>query len=116
MPREIITTNYTDSEFKELLKSIISEAVKEEIDRVLDRPNNPFPHKEFLSIRETAEMLGISLVTLHNRLNEGVLPRRRVGRKVFIKWEDVQKALRTYDEKRAEKLDGRVQLRPAKRM
>ncbi|HEY0667634.1 MAG TPA: helix-turn-helix domain-containing protein [Sphingobacteriaceae bacterium] len=116
MPREIITTSYSEEEFKELLKSIITEAVKEEIDRILERPNRPIPPKEFLTRQETAKILGISLPTLHLRVKEGFIAPRRVGSRVLFKWEDLQSAMRTYDEKRLDKPGRNINARPAKRI
>ena len=115
MPTEVITTTYNEVEFRELLKSVVVEAVREEINRVLDRPNNPPSTKEFYTLKETANILGVSLTTLHSRINEGFLERRRVGRKVLFKWEDIQKAMRTYSEKTLDKREDKLIYRPAKR-
>jgi len=107
MPREIITTSYTDIEFRELLKSIVHEAVKEEIDRVLNRESALPPHKDLLTRKEVAIALGLSVVTIIARTNDGTLPSRRIGKKVFYKWADVQKALMTFEEKRAARYKSR---------
>ena len=46
--------------------------------------------KRFLSRKEVAEMLGISLVTLHNHNKKGILkPSHKIGRKPLYLLEDV---------------------------
>lgn len=46
--------------------------------------------KKFLSRQEVAEMLGISLVTLHNHKKKGILkPSHKIGRKPLYLLEDV---------------------------
>ncbi len=49
---------------------------------------------EYLTRKETAKMLGISLPTLHSYVKKGFLTAHRVGEKtVRFKLEDVEKAL-----------------------
>ncbi|MCW5514726.1 helix-turn-helix transcriptional regulator [Muriicola sp. Z0-33] len=46
--------------------------------------------KKFLCRKEVAEMLGISLVTLHNHNKRGILkPSHKIGRKPLYLLEDV---------------------------
>ncbi|MDC6387539.1 helix-turn-helix domain-containing protein [Maribacter sp. PR1] len=46
--------------------------------------------KKFLCRKEVAEMLGISLVTLHNHNKKGILkPSHKIGRKPLYLLEDV---------------------------
>ena len=46
--------------------------------------------QKFLSRQEVADMLGISLVTLHNHNKKGILtPSHRIGRKPLYLLEDV---------------------------
>lgn len=46
-----------------------------------------------LSRKETAALLGISLPTLHDWTNKGVLKSHSIGRKVFYKVDEVNNAL-----------------------
>ena len=103
MPTQIITTSYSVDEFRELLKSLLSEIIKEELSKLISASQKPLNGKEFLTRQETAEILGISLPTLHNRIKDGFIVPRRVGNRVRFKWEDIQKAMRTYEEKKMER-------------
>ena len=50
---------------------------------------------KFLSRQEVAEMLGISLVTLHNHNKKGILkPTHKIGRKPLYLLEDVMEKIR----------------------
>ena len=51
--------------------------------------------QQFLSRHEVAEMLGISLVTLHNHNKRGILkPTHKIGRKPLYLLEDVIEKIR----------------------
>jgi predicted site-specific integrase-resolvase len=51
-------------------------------------------NRKFLSRKDVAEMLGISLVTLHNHNKKGTLkPSHRIGRKPLYLLEDVLKQI-----------------------
>lgn len=50
--------------------------------------------KQLLSRHEVAEMLGISLVTLHNHNKKGILkPSHKIGRKPLYHREDVMRQI-----------------------
>ena len=50
--------------------------------------------KQLLSRQEVAEMLGISLVTLHNHNKKGILkPSHKIGRKPLYLLEDVMEQI-----------------------
>ena len=79
------------------LKSTIQCIVADEIQNALTTLTDSFPKDttpEYLTRKETAEMLGVSLPTLHSYVKKGYLPAHRVGEKtVRFKREDVEKAL-----------------------
>ena len=53
---------------------------------------------EYLSRKETAEMLGVSLPTLHSYVNKGYLTAQRVGEKTIrFRKEDVENALKAVE-------------------
>lgn len=56
--------------------------------------------KIFLSRQEVAEMLGISLVTLHNHNKKGILkPTHKIGRKPLYLLDDVLEQIRLSNSK-----------------
>lgn len=79
------------------LKSTIQCIVADEIKNALTALSDSLPKDktpEYLSRKETAEMLGVSLPTLHSYVKKGFLTAHRVGEKtVRFKKEDVEKAL-----------------------
>ena len=101
MPREILATSYSEEEFEELLRTVIKESIREEVGRILKERAKP--DKLFFNRSETAGMLGISLPTLHLRTLDGSIVCRRIGRKVLYKWEDIESALKTFEEKKADR-------------
>jgi len=78
--------NLSKEEFKEL----IQETVKEEIKN--HQPKSP-SKDDYLSRKETAQMLGISLPTLHQWTMEGRIKAYRIGKLVRYKRNDVHSAL-----------------------
>jgi excisionase family DNA binding protein len=80
--------NLTKEEFVELLQ----EAVKVEIEK--NQPEDP-SGQEYLSRKQTAKMLGISLPTLHEWTMEGRIQAYRIGRLVRYKRADVHAALKS---------------------
>lgn len=74
------------------LKNIISQTVREEILKI----NNPEPkneQREFLTRNETARILGISLVTLHDWTNKGIIPGYRIATRIRYKKTEISEAL-----------------------
>lgn len=49
--------------------------------------------KEFLSIKETSSLLGVSRWTIHRLIKNGLLPSKKLGRRVIIKKQDIKKLL-----------------------
>ncbi len=50
--------------------------------------------REFFSVKEIAEKLGLSKDTIWRRVREGVLPHHKLGRAVRIRWADVEEYLK----------------------
>lgn len=70
------------------LKTAISEAVIEEIKGLISSNNN-HESNELLSSKETAQLLGISLVTLNEWKKTGKVPAYRINTRVRFKREEV---------------------------
>lgn len=77
------------------LKSIISNCFKEEIQILLkEQQENPIQKSSvLLSRRETAQKLGISLVSLHIWSKENIIPSYLIGTRVRYKLEDIENLL-----------------------
>ena len=50
--------------------------------------------KEFYSVRELAEKLGVVKETIYRLMKKGELPSHQVGRAVRIRWADVEEYLK----------------------
>ena len=75
------------------IKSIVADEIQNALTTLTDSlPKDKTP--EYLTRKETAEMLGVSLPTLHSYVKRGYLTANRVGEKtVRFRREDVEKAL-----------------------
>ena len=75
------------------IKSIVADEIQNALTTLTDSlPKDKTP--EYLTRKETAEMLGVSLPTLHSYVKKGFISAQRVGEKtVRFKKEDVEKAL-----------------------
>ena len=71
------------------LKQCIQEIVDENIARYFSKPKE----EKFLTIKQVAELLGVTEPTLWRWNKEGVLKRVKVGNKVRYKESDVNKVL-----------------------
>lgn len=49
--------------------------------------------KEYLSIKESSSLLGVSRWTIHRLIKNGLLPSKKLGRRVIIKKHDIEKLL-----------------------
>lgn len=80
-------------EFSTAIKGIVAEEMKYALTTLSDSlPKDKTP--EYLTRKETAEMLGVSLPTLHSYVKKGFISAQRVGEKtVRFRKEDVEKAL-----------------------
>jgi excisionase family DNA binding protein len=72
-------------------ESFISKVLQEQknTDNKLDRNESSVQGKEFLSIDETAELLGTSKRTIQRLLSKGTLRMGKIGRRTIIKRQDI---------------------------
>ena len=71
------------------LKELISETIQEQIGQI----QKPLPKTELLTRKEAAEILGISLPTLHYWTKDGKVPAYRIGNRVRYKRDEVLSSL-----------------------
>lgn len=76
---------------KDELKSLIANAVKEELSTFFDKEKEP--DTKLKTRKEVCEMLGISLPTLHTWTKEGVIPAIRIGSSIRYRPQDVEAAM-----------------------
>lgn len=78
-----ISTEFTLDEFK----TVIQDAVKNEIEKL--NLNKPETITEYITRKDTAGILGISLPTLNDWSKRGVIPSYRIASRVRYKREEV---------------------------
>ena len=76
MSQEILFSGVSFDDFQNAIKVIVSNEMKSVVNG-LTPPANDTP--EFLTRKQTAEILGISLPTLHSYTLNGVIPAKRIG-------------------------------------
>jgi len=92
MDSQVFTT-FDIKEFKALLNETVSDALKSELDKILNIPQDN--QKQYLTRQETAEKLNISLPTLHLWTKSGLIKACRIGTRVRYTLQDIQSALTT---------------------
>jgi len=73
----------------EELREIINETVKRQIEPLLPKDKQKV---YYLTRKETAELLGISLVTLHNWTKKGLIKGHRINTRIRYKSSEVENA------------------------
>ncbi len=91
MTEKFIVTNYDHDD----LVSVIKEAFREELKEILAQKEKEKDYNVLLSRKEVAELLKISLVTLHRYQKDGILPYSKLGIHIYFKKGDIMKALET---------------------
>ena len=79
--------------FTALLKPIIKESLREALNEMDAERKEQEPR--FITRAEVAEMLGVSLVTVHSYVNRGLLECKKIGHKTLFSEADVLKAIKS---------------------
>jgi len=88
MTNSIIFQNLT----AEQLKEVIREAIASELQK--SKPEIPTnPTIKYLTRKETAEILCVSLTTLYNLTKTGVIKAHRIGKRVLYSQEEIENSL-----------------------
>lgn len=74
------------------LETVIKMTVQREFEMIYNS-QTPQPENTFISRRETANILGISLPTLNDYSKRGLLPSYRIGTRIRYKKEEVLNSL-----------------------
>lgn len=78
------------------LVNLISESVKtqiQELSNYLKASTQKKDEKEFLTRKEVAELFKVSLVTIHEWCNTGVLKHYKVGNRTYFKYTELLETL-----------------------
>ena len=77
------------------LANLISESVKTQLQELSSRleVNTSSNEKEFLTRKETAELFKVSLVTIHEWQNNGILKVYKMGNRSFFKYSELLETL-----------------------
>jgi excisionase family DNA binding protein len=98
MNKQIILHETPIDDFREMISEIVSNAVSEQVSKEFERRNireeNEF---KFLTCKETAQILGVTLPTLHLWTKEGNIQGSRIGTRVRYRMTDVEAALQTIE-------------------
>lgn len=74
------------------LATVIKLTVQKEYELIFNS-KTPQPDNEYISRKETSQILGISLPTLNDYTKKGLVPSYRIGARVRYKKEEVFKSL-----------------------
>jgi len=75
------------------LTAVISKTVRDEVER-LTQSLTPPPSTEFITRKETAQKIGVSLVTLNEWTKTGIVTGYRIGTRVRYKRHEIENSLR----------------------
>jgi excisionase family DNA binding protein len=97
--------------FTTVTETELREIIKQQVEEVIKTTSTPQPvNNELLTRKQVADLLGISLVTLHDWTKRGIVPALRIGTRIRFKQVDVMAALQEietikYRRKKYEKPD-----------
>jgi excisionase family DNA binding protein len=77
------------------LVNLINEGTKNHIQELFKQwqPIEPQSQKEFLTRKETAQLFNVSLVTIHEWQNNGILKVYKMGNRSFFKYSELLETL-----------------------
>jgi excisionase family DNA binding protein len=87
--QSIITTQFSPDELTEIIRLAVTEAIT----AFTPYPTQPPTEPRYLSRKETAARLGITLTTLWERTRKGEITAHKFGSRVLYKPENVEAAL-----------------------
>ena len=80
--QDLIITQLTKTD----IENVINEAFKIHVEsRFNQLLNNQENGKDFLTRKETADFFGVSIVTIHNWVKEGIISSYKLGNRTYFK-------------------------------
>ena len=92
MTNEILLNGISFEQLQNSIKTIVSAELKNAVIELTESQKDPAP--ELITRKETADILGVSLPTLHEWTKKGVLPAKRIGTRVRYEKRAVMDALK----------------------
>ena len=95
MTNEILLQGVSFADLQTSFKEIVQNEFAKVIDQLKPQPLDGY--HDFLTRKETAELLGVSLVTLNEWTKNGTLPAKRIGTRVRYEKQAVFSALKNIE-------------------
>lgn len=93
MSNEILLNGISFDDLQNSIKTIVQNEVQKIVTELSN--NNPEPTiPEFLTRKETSQLLNVSLVTLHDWTMSGIIPAQRIGTRIRYKKSEVLQSLK----------------------
>jgi excisionase family DNA binding protein len=94
MMNEILLNGISLDQLQESIKTIVSAELKNAVSELTTKREI---EPELITRKETAEILGVSLPTLHEWTKKGVLPAKRIGSRIRYERTAVYDALKSVE-------------------
>lgn len=94
MMNEILLNGISFDQLQESIKTIVSAELKNAVSELTTKREI---EPELITRKETAEILGVSLPTLHEWTKKGVLPAKRIGSRIRYERTAVFDALKSVE-------------------
>ncbi len=89
----MIVQNFSSEEFTRYISEIILREIE-----IFKSSEKSAPAEMYLTRKETAEKLQISLTCLNDWCNKGILTPLKLGNRTYFKWSDIEKKLNASNE------------------
>jgi len=92
MTNEILLNGISFKQLENSISTIVANQLEVLLDKLTNSQDKEQP--EFITRQQTADLLGVSLVTLHKWTKNGVIPAKKIESRVRYDRQDVLNALR----------------------
>ena len=90
---EMITLLKPD-DLRQIIKAELQKVLEDNFDKLAKQTPDKKETPEMLTDKELADRLKMSRVTLYEWRRKGILPFKRIGKRVLYNWDDVYKTLK----------------------
>lgn len=85
-----------ESELRDLLHSIISDSLDEKLKSVEPEKEQSKKEDRLFSVKEISEFLGVAQITIHRWKKKGLIPYKKIGKRVFFDQRKVMGSFNDY--------------------
>ncbi len=78
---------------QEMLESLIDSSVSKAVNNIYSKKENEKERKKFYTIKEASKELSVSILTIRNYIDKGILDGKKFGKRVLITNESIEKSL-----------------------